>query len=133
MPKHLKGKVYKTMIRLVLMYGAEAWSVPRRKEGLLERTEMRMLRWILGISLKDKERNEVIRKTLGVACNTDKIREARLQWYDHVMRREDENSMKRIITAEVNGRRSDGETEEAMGRHHTARHEVSPIKERAYC
>jgi len=23
-------------------------------------------------------------------------------------------------------------TEEAMGRHHTARHEVSPIKERAY-
>ena len=40
--------------------------------------------------------------------------------------------MKRIITAEVNGRRSDGETEEAMGRHHTARHEVSPIKERTY-
>ena len=24
-------------------------------------------------------------------------------------------------------------TEEAIGRHHTARHEVSPIKERAYC
>ena len=29
------------------MYGAEAWTVTRR-EGLLERTEMRMLRWILG-------------------------------------------------------------------------------------
>jgi len=24
-------------------------------------------------------------------------------------------------------------TEEAMGRHHTAKHEVSPIKERTYC
>jgi len=69
---------------------------------------MRMLRWILGVSLKDKKRNEVIRKTLGVACVTDKIREARLRCYGHVMRIEDENSMKRIMTAEVNGRRSRG-------------------------
>src|SRR6218665_2868917 len=44
MPKYLKGKVYKTMIRLVLMYGAEAWTVTRREEGLMERTEMRLLR-----------------------------------------------------------------------------------------
>ena len=34
----------------------------KREEGLLERTEMRMLRWILGVSLKDKKRNEVIRR-----------------------------------------------------------------------
>jgi len=38
---------------------------------------MRMLRWILGVSLKDKKGNEVIRKTLGVSCITDKIRKAR--------------------------------------------------------
>ena len=63
-----------------------------------------MLWWILGVSLKDKKRNEVIRKTPGVAFITDKIREARLRWNGHVMRREDENSMKRIMTAEVNGR-----------------------------
>jgi len=69
---------------------------------------MRMLRWILRISLKNKKRNEVIRKTLRVACITDKIREARLRWYCYVIRREDENSMKRIMTGEVNGRRSRG-------------------------
>jgi len=28
--KYLKGKVYKIMIRPVLMYGAEAWTVTRR-------------------------------------------------------------------------------------------------------
>ena len=65
MPKYLKGKVYKTMTRPVLMYGPEAWTVTRREEGLLERTEMRMLQWLIGVSLKDKKRNEVIRKTLG--------------------------------------------------------------------
>ena len=70
---------------------------------------MRMLRWILGVSLKDKKRNQVIRKTLWVACVADKIQEARLRWHGHVMRREDENCMKRIMTAKAD-RRSDGET-----------------------
>jgi len=64
--------------------------VTRREEELLERTEMRMLLWILGVSLKDKKRNKFIIKTLGVACITDNIREAR--WYDHVMRREEERT-----------------------------------------
>jgi len=75
MPKYLKGKVYKTMIRPVLMYGAEAWTVTRREEGLLEkRTEMRKLWWIiLGVSLKYKKRNEAIRKTLGWHALSDKI------------------------------------------------------------
>src|SRR6218665_111449 len=69
----LKGKIYKTMIRPVMMYGEEAWTLRRKEEKLLERTEMRMLRWILGISLKDMQRNETIRKKIGVACITDKI------------------------------------------------------------
>jgi len=58
---------------------------------------------ILGVSLDYKKRNEVIRKTLGVACISDKIREVRLIWYGHVMKIGEENSMKRIMTAEVNG------------------------------
>lgn len=88
-PIRVKGKVYKTMIRPVLIYGAEAWSLRRKDEEMLERTEMRMLRWILGISLKNKKRNEDICRLLGVACITDKVREARLRWYGHVERRED--------------------------------------------
>ena len=72
MPTHLKGKVCKTMIRLMMMFLADAWTVMREEE-LLERTEMRMLRWRLGGSLKDKKTNKVIRKTLGVGCITGKI------------------------------------------------------------
>ena len=55
----------------------------RRQEGLLERTEMKMMWWMLGDWLKDKKRNEVIRKFLGVACITDRLQ-------GHVMRRKDE-------------------------------------------
>ena len=68
----------------------------------------------LGVLLKDKKRNEVIRKMLGlgVACITVKIREARLRCYGHVMRREHDNRTKRIMTVEdaavQDGRRSLG-------------------------
>ena len=91
-----------------MIYGAEAWTMTRRGEKLLERTEMRMLRWMLGISLRDRNRNEDIRKKLGVACVSDKIREARLRWYGHVMRREEDSCLKRIMKADVYGRRSRG-------------------------
>jgi len=66
------------MVRPVLIYGSETWTMKRREEERLQRTEMRMLRWILGLTFRDKKRNDDIRRILGVACITDKVREARL-------------------------------------------------------
>jgi len=80
----VKGKVYRTMIRPVLICGSEAWTLRRREEERLERTEMRMLRWILGLTLKDRKRNDDIRRIIGVACITDKVREAKMRWYGHI-------------------------------------------------
>jgi hypothetical protein len=53
-PLFLKTKLYKTMIRPVMLYGAETWALHKREEKKLERTEMRMLRWIKGASLREK-------------------------------------------------------------------------------
>jgi len=44
-----------------------------------EETEMRMLCWILGLTLRDKKRNDDIRHILEVACITDRVREAMLR------------------------------------------------------
>src|SRR6218665_3154933 len=95
------------LIGMFPTFPTEAWTLRRKEEKLLERTEMRMLRWILGISLKDMHRNENIRKKIGVACITDKIREARLRWYGHVERSGDTN-IRRIMKSEVQGLRSRG-------------------------
>src|SRR6218665_1313947 len=48
---------------------------------------------------------------------SDKIREARLGWCGHVMRREDENYMRRnrIMTSEVNVRRIRGRNKKQWG------------------
>ncbi|MBN3326183.1 MASP2 protease, partial [Atractosteus spatula] len=76
--------MYKTVIRPVLLYGAECLAVGKREENLMRRTEMRMLRWILQISMKDKIRNEEIRRRCRVVDVVEKMREARLRWYGHV-------------------------------------------------
>jgi len=67
---------------------------------------MRML--ILGLTLRDKKRNVDIRRILGVACITDKVREARLRWFGHVQHQEEEDCVRRILEADVQGQRSRG-------------------------
>ena len=85
-----EGKVYKTVIRPAMLYGAETWATTKRQEKRIEVsevTEMRMLRWMCGVTRKDKIRNEHIRGTTRVAQASKKITERRLNWYGHVMRR----------------------------------------------
>ena len=49
-----------------------------------ERAEMQMIRWMCGISMKDRRTNEELRSLVGV--ETTVIRSGRLRWYGHVMR-----------------------------------------------
>ena len=69
------------------MYGSETWVLRRFEQNLLERTGMRMLRWMMGIKQIEKMRNEDIRVRAGVANISQKIREARLRWLGHVVRK----------------------------------------------
>jgi len=55
---------------------------------------MRMLRWILGLTLRDRKRNDDIRRILGVACIMDKVRETMLRWYYWMY-----NGQKRMIVS----------------------------------
>ena len=43
MPRKLKINLYMTVIRPVLLYGAECWTVRKKEEHILEKTEMRMM------------------------------------------------------------------------------------------
>ena len=47
----LKGKVYRTVVRPAMLYGAETWATTKRQESRIEVNEMRMLRWMCGVTL----------------------------------------------------------------------------------
>ncbi|PHT83287.1 hypothetical protein T459_11730 [Capsicum annuum] len=70
-----------------MLYGAECWLVKNSHIQKLKVAEMRMLRWMCEHTGKDRVRNEIIREKVGVALVEDKMREVRLHWFGHVMRR----------------------------------------------
>ena len=100
-PIKLKVKLYTTIVRPALLYGSETWVVRRKEEQMLEKTEMRMLRRIKGVTIRDKVRSHDIRKELGVSDIKEKVREARLRWYGHVMRSYKESMVRRVMEWQV--------------------------------
>ena len=95
-------------MRPVILYGAECWTTGVKEENILEKTEMRMLRRIKGLTVKDKMKSEDIRKELGLGTIKSKARESRLRWFGHVHRREQENNLRQVMDMEIPGRRPRG-------------------------
>ncbi|KAM0844118.1 hypothetical protein ACQ4PT_057266 [Festuca glaucescens] len=77
-PQKLKGKFYRTTVRLAMLYGAECWPTKRQHIQQMSVAEMRMLRWMCGHTRKDRIRNEIIRDRLGVAPIDEKLVQHRL-------------------------------------------------------
>ena len=90
------------------MYGAETWAVKKAQEKKLDVAEMRMLRWMSGVTKLDRIGNERIRGTTKVGEISKKVQESRLKWYGHVLRREEEYVGKRVMAMEVPGKRKRG-------------------------
>ena len=53
----VKGKVYKTVVRPAMMYSAETLAVKKAHEQKFDVAEMRMLRWMSGVTKLDRIRN----------------------------------------------------------------------------
>ena len=89
-PVRLKGRVHKSVVRPAMTYGLEAAPMKKTEENKLDVTEMKMLRWMSGVTRRDKVRNEYIRGSVKVTEVSKKVQEARLRWYGHLERREEE-------------------------------------------
>ena len=97
-----------TVIRPVFLYGAECWTVRKKEEQVLEKTEMRMLRRMKGVTLRDKVKSVDIRKEVGVNSIQDNVREMRLRWYGHVQRMEENDEVRAVVDMVVPGKRPRG-------------------------
>ena len=76
LPARVKGKVYSSVVRPAMVYGLETVAVTKKQVEEMEVAEMKMLRFTMGVTRNENE---------GM-----KMREGRLRWYGHVMRRDQE-------------------------------------------
>ncbi|PHT33217.1 hypothetical protein CQW23_29554 [Capsicum baccatum] len=77
----------RVVVRPAMLYGAECWPVKNSHIQKIKVAEIRMLRWMCGLTRGDRVRNETIREKVGVTPVEYKMREVRLRWFGHVMRR----------------------------------------------
>jgi hypothetical protein len=70
--RHTRIRIYKTLARLVLYYGSEAWTIRRTNERRLISAEMCFLR-TAGYTRWDHKRNEVILTELQISQITEFI------------------------------------------------------------
>ena len=91
-----------------MVYGLETVAATKKQVEEMEVAEMKMLRFAMGVTRKDKIRNEHIRSTVKVERLGMKIREGRLRWYGHVMRRDQEYVGRKMMEMELPGKRRSG-------------------------
>ena len=74
----MRGRLYSSCV-----HESETW--PVRKENLmaLQRAEMRMVRWMCGVKLKDRLPSKELRERLGIDDIALVLQQNRLHWYGH--------------------------------------------------
>ena len=111
LPTRVKGSsVYSSVVRPTMVYELETVAVTKKQVEEMKVAEMKMLRFAMGVTRKDKIRNKYmyISGTVKVERLGMKMREGRLRWYGHVIRRDQEYVGRKMMEMELPGKRRRG-------------------------
>ena len=97
----IKGKVYHSVMRPAMVYGLETVAVTKKQVEEMKPAEIKMLRFAMRVTRKDK----YIRRTVKIERLRMKVRESRLRWYGHAMRKDQEYVGRKMMNMELPGKR----------------------------
>ena len=61
-----------------------------------ERNEMSMIRWMCGVTMRDRYPFEELGARVGIKPTVDVMRQQRLRWFGQIERREDNSWLKKV-------------------------------------
>ena len=96
-PNHLKKKTFDQCILPVMTYGAETLSLTQATATKLRVAQRGMERSMLGLTLRDRVRNEEIRRRTGVTDVIERIAWLKWNWAGHVARMTDGRWTRKVI------------------------------------
>lgn len=102
--RNAKVRMYKTLIRPVVLYGCESWATTKNDEETLGVFERKILRSILGFveenGIRRRRYNHELYQLYQEPDIVRILRHRRLSWAGHVIRRPDENPISRAYKGE---------------------------------
>jgi len=101
-------RLYSSCVRSNKLHGGETWPVRVENVLALLRAEMRMVRWMCGIKLQDIVPSKGLRERLGLDDIILVLQQKRLQWYEHVLQKGDNDWVKKCMEYEVEGAKQRG-------------------------
>jgi len=87
----MRVRLYSSSVRNNMLHGSETWPARKENKVALQPAEMRVLRWMCGIKLKDRFPSKELRERLGIDHIALVLQQNRLCWYGHVLRKEDDD------------------------------------------
>ncbi|KAJ4431272.1 hypothetical protein ANN_19869 [Periplaneta americana] len=87
--KKLRVEILETCVTPVLLYGCQTWSLTAKLRNSLQICQRKMLRRILGLSLRDKVPNEVLQKMSAIKDPALQATNTKWKWGGHVARLRD--------------------------------------------
>ena len=104
-PTKLKILIYRKVIRPTLLYGCETWPMSVKDDRRMAKTEMRMVRWAMGVSLLEHRRTEKILEEAKIEQIAVVMRRRRLEWFGHVKRRDETENIRAVVEMKMEGER----------------------------
>jgi hypothetical protein len=107
--------VYRSGIQSVLVYGSETWPVKTEDMQRMERTERMMIRWMCGVSLKNRIASVELYRRLDVEEVSEVVRRGRLRWFGHLEQKNRDDWVSASRDFEVAGPKSRGRSKNTWG------------------
>ena len=102
----MRGRLHSSCVRSSMLHGSETWPVRKENVVALQRAEMRMVR--CDVKLKDRLPSKELKERLGIDDIALVLQQNRLCWYGHVLRKEDDDWVKKCMEYEVEDPRPRG-------------------------
>ena len=114
-PLKVKGKVYRVYVQRVLVYGSETWPLKVEDMQRLQRTERMMVRWMCGVSLKQRIASEELNRRLCIESVAVIVRRGRMGWFGHLERKDTRDWVSACRRFEVTGEKLKGRGRKTWG------------------
>ena len=106
--RRTKIRLYKTLVKPVLMYGCETWKMNESDAKKIDVFQNRCLRRVMKIKWQDKISNRELLERAKVEKLSEEVRRRRWRFIGHILRQQPDNDCVTALTWTPEGRRKRG-------------------------